>query len=203
MADLTNFQRHILFDRLEFFSRRLPDQLLRSGREEFEALWRLHPEKSNEILIHGRMVPIPRWRQAFGRHYHFSGTVNEALPVPDLLAPYLAWVRDAIDARLNGLLLNWYASDRGHYIGAHRDSREGLVAGSPIVTISLGDTRTFRLRPLKEKGFVDFEASHGTVFVMPWETNLGVKHEVPHTARAKGRRISITARAFLDVGASR
>jgi hypothetical protein len=31
---------------------------------------------------------------------------------------------------------------------------------------------------------------------MPWETNLAVKHEVPHTARATGRRISITARAF-------
>jgi alkylated DNA repair dioxygenase AlkB len=69
---------------------------------------------------------------------------------------------------------------------------------SPIVTISLGDSRTFRLRPAKAKGFIDFEAAHGTVFVMPWETNLGVKHEVPHTARARGRRISITARAFID-----
>ena len=85
---------------------------------------------------------------------------------------------------------------RGHYIGAHRDSRQGLVVGTPIVTISLGDTRIFRLRLPKEKGFVDFDAKHGSVFVMPWETNLNVKHEVPRTTRATGRRISITARAF-------
>jgi hypothetical protein len=31
---------------------------------------------------------------------------------------------------------------------------------------------------------------------MPWETNLALKHEVPRSASAKGRRISITARAF-------
>jgi alkylated DNA repair dioxygenase AlkB len=142
------------------------------------------------------MVPIPRWQQAYGRDYHFSGTVNQALPVPEILAPFLVWVGEAIDAQLNGLLLNWYAAEKGHYIGAHRDSRQGLVPGSPIVTISLGDTRTFRLRVPKEKGFIDFEASHGAVFVMPWQTNLSVKHEVPRTSSATGRRISITARAF-------
>jgi hypothetical protein len=70
------------------------------------------------------------------------------------------------------------------------------VVGTPIVTISAGETRTFRLRPFKDKGFTDFEARHGTVFVMPWDTNLAVKHEVPHRASCEDRRISITARAF-------
>jgi len=100
------------------------------------------------------------------------------------------------------LLLNWYDAERGHYIGAHRDSREDLVVGAPIVTISVGAKRTFRLRLPKQQGFIDFDASHGTVFVMPWQTNLRVKHEVPHSARAKGRRISITARAFIAEGVS-
>jgi alkylated DNA repair dioxygenase AlkB len=156
----------------------------------------MHPAQSNEILIHGRMVSIPRWQQAYGRDYQFSGTTSTALPIPDLLAPFLGCVRQAIDDRLNGLLLNWYDAARRHYIGAHRDSRQGLVVGTPIVTISVGATRIFRLRLPKEPGFLDFEATHGSVFVMPWETNLAVKHEVPHNARAQGRRISITARAF-------
>ena len=193
-----NFERHRLFERYPFFVGTLPPDLVRVAKTQFESLWNLHPEKSNEILIHGRMVPIPRKQQAYGRDYYFSGTVNEALPVPELLAPFLAWVREAIDTRLNGLLLNWYDGTKAHYIGAHRDSRKGLVTGSPIVTISVGEERTFRLRLPKEKGFVDFEATAGTVFSMPWETNLGVKHEVPHTAQSKGRRISITARAFAD-----
>ena len=121
---------------------------------------------------------------------------GQAQPVPKLLAPYLEWVRDAIDRRLNGLLLNWYDAEHAHYIGAHRDSRTGLIPETPIVTISTGAARTFRLRVPKETGFIDFPADHGAVFVMPWETNLAIKHEVPRAARGTGRRISITARAF-------
>ena len=38
-------------------------------------------------------------QQAYGRDYQFSGTVSPALPVPTLLAPYLAWAKAAIDPR--------------------------------------------------------------------------------------------------------
>jgi alkylated DNA repair dioxygenase AlkB len=198
MNTYPGFQEHRLFERFPFFVGRLPADLEARARTNFEALWNLHPEKSNEILIHGRMVPIPRWLQAYGRDYRFSGTMNQALPVPEILAVFLAWVREAVDTRFNGLLLNWYDAERSHYIGAHRDSRQGLVSGTPIVTISIGEARTFRLRLPKVTGFIDFDATHGTCFVMPWETNLAVKHEVPHSAQAKGRRISITARAFTE-----
>ena len=84
-----------------------------------------------------------------------------------------------------------------HYIGAHRDSREGLIEGTPIVTVSLGEQRTFRLRPWEGRGFRDFAAPHGSVFVMPWGTNLAWTHEVPHAAAHTGRRISVTLRAFV------
>lgn len=32
--------------------------------------------------------------------------------------------------------------------------------------------------------------------VMPWQTNLVWKHAVPHLARYRGRRLSVTIRAF-------
>jgi hypothetical protein len=106
MTALHAFQEHSLFGRYPFFSGRLPTALLTAPTDEFDKLWDMHPAQSNEILIHGRMVPIPRWQQAYGRDYQFSGTTSPALPVPDTLAPFLGWVRDAIDERLNGLLLN-------------------------------------------------------------------------------------------------
>ena len=99
------------------------------------------------------------------------------------------------------MLLNWYDGALGHYIGPHRDSTKNMVADSPIVTISLGEERTFRLRPWsaeRKTAALDFPARHGTVFVMPWETNLSFTHEIPKTSRAAGRRISITLRAFGD-----
>ena len=68
--------------------------------------------------------------------------------------------------------------------------------GAPIVTVSLGQDRVFRLRPWKGKGFRDFDAENGTVFVMPYNTNQAWTHEVPKAKRFQGRRISVTFRAF-------
>jgi alkylated DNA repair dioxygenase AlkB len=101
-----------------------------------------------------------------------------------------------VDARLNGILLNWYDGKFGHYIGKHRDSTDDMVDGAPIVTVSLGEERKFRLRPWKQAGFIDFDAVPGSVFIMPYTTNLTWTHEVPHSAKYRGRRISITLRTF-------
>jgi alkylated DNA repair dioxygenase AlkB len=178
-----------------FLEGRLPDDLSEELRARFEELWALHPETFHEITIHGRSVKTPRWQQAYGADYHYTGRVNRALPVPPLLEPLHEWAR-GIDARLNGVLLNWYDPASEHYIGKHRDSTVDLIEGSPIVTISLGGARTFRLRPWRGEGKRDFRAEHGTVFVMPYATNLAWTHEVPHFARDRGRRISVTLRAF-------
>ena len=113
-----------------------------------------------------------------------------------LLVSVLGWAREQVDPRLNGLLLNWYDPERKHYIGKHRDSTKGMVADTPIVTISLGATRPFRMRPYRRAGgFVDVEAVDRSVLVIPWEVNQRWTHEVPHRASG-GRRISITVRAF-------
>lgn len=162
----------------------------------FEALWDLHPAEFHELMMHGRLVKTPRWQQAYGRDYQYTQSTNRALPVHELLVPFLEWGQGTVDARLNGLLLNWYDGERGHYIGRHRDSVKNLVEGAPIVTISLGEERIFRLRPWKGTGSIDFPATPGRVFVMPWETNLAWTHEVPRQVTRTGRRLSITLRAF-------
>ncbi len=190
------FVEHRLDDACSLFEGELPEPLRAEG-EAFEAMWALHPSDYHVIKMHGREVKTPRWQQAYGADYHYTGRVNRALPVPESLAPLHAWAREHIDERLNGLLLNWYDAAREHYIGKHRDSRIGMIDGTPIVTVSFGDTRTFRLRPWRAKdGRRDFVARDGSVFVMPFETNLAWTHEVPHDAASRGRRISVTLRAF-------
>ena len=183
-----------LDDAHQIYSAFLPEEL-RFNREQFDAAWDLHPATYAEIMIHGRKVLTPRWQQAFGRDYVFSGQSSRALPVPAIFQPLLAWSQ-LIHPKLNGLLLNWYDGQLGHYIGKHRDSTKNLIPDAPIVTISLGETRVFRLRPHNGKGMIDFEASDGKVFIMPFETNEAWTHEVPKSAVAKGRRISVTVRAF-------
>lgn len=162
----------------------------------FDTLWALHPEEQHIIHIHGRKVATPRWQQAYGVDYHYTGTTNRSLPFTAEMLPLLSWCQGEIDPRLNGLLFNWYDGALGHYIGAHRDSDVRRVVGSPIVTLSFGETRTFRMRPHQGSGMVDIPVAHGSVLVIPWQTNRAFTHEVPASKRATGRRISVTARAF-------
>ena len=64
------------------------------------------------------------------------------------------------------------------------------------VRVSFGEDRKLRFRPNEGRGFVDITAAHGSVIVIPYSTNESWKHEVPRTKRARGRRISLTLRAF-------
>ncbi|MGE3310596.1 MAG: alpha-ketoglutarate-dependent dioxygenase AlkB [Limisphaerales bacterium] len=175
----------------------LPPDLVEGIR--FEEVWDLHPADPPEIHLHGRRVRLPRWQQAYGVNYRFSGQVSRALPVPPVLQPLLDWCRAAMDPRLNGLLLNWYDGRLGHYIGRHRDSTRNVVPGSGVVTVSLGEERVFRLRPWPRSVHgapIDFKTGNGTVFLLPWAANLAFTHEVIPSKRLTGRRISVTLRAF-------
>jgi alkylated DNA repair dioxygenase AlkB len=190
------FVTHDLGDGHLLLKGTLPERLVLDG-ERFEALWAMHPAEFPAILMHGKPVQTPRWQQAYGRDYAFAGTLSTALPVPPLLGPLLAWARESIDARINGLLVNWYDGSLGHYIGPHHDDVRSVVDGSPIVTVSFGETRDFRLSGGGEDQKPhDFPAPPGTVFVLPYDTNLAWKHSVPKKARYKGRRVSATFRAF-------
>jgi alkylated DNA repair dioxygenase AlkB len=190
------FRTHVLADGCLFLQGELPPELSIDDAG-FEALWSEHPTEYAKILLHGRWVATPRWIRGYGTEYAFPGRPETpAEPVPPALAPVLRSAQEAIDPRLNAVHVNWYDAALGHYIGPHRDHRTGMFRGSPIVTISLGADRVFRLRPWRGKGSIDFAARHGTVFVIPYATNLRWMHEVPRLVRHRGRRISITVRAL-------
>ena len=165
---------------------------------EFNLIWNLHPPDYHIIRIMGKEIKTPRWQQSFGMSYNYSGSTNLAIPVPKELNKYLEWCKTNIDDRLNGFLLNWYDGKKGHYIGAHKDATTDLVPNSPIVTISLGEERIFRFRPLGGKGYKDIIVRNGDVVIIPWETNQNWTHEIPNLKKYSQKRISITLRAYLN-----
>ena len=175
----------------------LPDDFIKE-LPSFDTLWELHPEAYHIVKILGKSIPTPRWQQAYGFDYEYTGSKQNALPIPNSLQPFQEWCQAVIHPQMNSLLLNWYEGEKKHYIGPHRDSPFGLLKGSPIVTISLGEERVFRFRPWGKgkKGFQDFPVKHGAVVIIPWETNRQWTHEVPHFARYKERRISVTLRVY-------
>jgi alkylated DNA repair dioxygenase AlkB len=193
---------HDLGDGCLFRSGRLQNEH-RWGPQIFERVWDLRPAERHKIMIHGHEVAIPRLQEAYMADYQFSGTTKRAKPLPVLLQPLYDWVKEACYVGVGGtlgILGNWYEGP-GQYIGPHHDKYKDLVSGSPIVTVSFGETRTFRLT--KGKGtdarVFDFPATDGAVFVLPFETNRIWKHSVPKSTKYKGRRISMTFRAFAAV----
>jgi alkylated DNA repair dioxygenase AlkB len=176
---------------------RLPEELI-PDEATFERLWDMHPVESTTLVIHGREVKAPRWDRAFGKGYRFSNQVAEPAPLPEILVPYLEWVQRTVDPKANGLFVNWHDATLGHYHGPHRDSTQGLLPGSPIVTISLGEARVFRLAPFPtRRPAIDLEFKSGEVIVLPWETNQKWYHAIPRLKRNQGRRVSVTVRAFV------
>ncbi len=169
---------------------------LYGSTSNFNRLWQLHPEDFPSIFLHGRQVKLPRWQQAYGRDYYFSGKPSKALAIPKSLKPYLEWGQKKIDPNLNGMLLNWYDAEFGHYIGAHRDSHVGLIEDSQIVMISLGGGRITRFRPVHGNGYKDIEVNDGDILIISLATNQHYKHEVPKLKRYQEKRISITLRCF-------
>lgn len=194
---MDGFARIALDDAHAVFLGHLPDGL-RTDASGFEAIWGLHPADYHDIRMGGRTVKTPRWQQAYARDYRYTGNVNRAQPLPAALAPYVRHVQAVVDPRLNGVLVNWYDADFGHYMGPHRDVPTGLIPDSPIVTISLGATRLFRLRPHGGGDRRDLVLEDGAVLVMPWATNRAWTHAVPRLKAYPGRRVSVTVRAFAD-----
>lgn len=77
---------------LSVWSGRMPDTYL-PDVDTFDTMWALHPQEYHQIHIHGRDVATPRWQQAYGMDYHYTGRTNGALPVTPLLAPFLITLR--------------------------------------------------------------------------------------------------------------
>ncbi|TCI92182.1 alpha-ketoglutarate-dependent dioxygenase AlkB [Tenacibaculum sp. M341] len=164
---------------------------------DFQKIWDTHPEEFHTVKMYGKEILTPRWQQAYGKNYNYSGSRNNALPIPEIFKKFLKWSRENIDDKLNGLLVNWYDGKKNHYIGPHRDDIRDLSEGTPIVTISLGQERVFRMRKYGEKGFKDITIRNGGIIIIPWKTNLNWTHEVPNFKKYDGKRISVTLRAYL------
>jgi len=176
----------------------VPEALIPNAKQ-FAVLWSLHPSEYSEVKILGKQVKVPRWDRAYGKDYPFSHQVAAAHAIPVVLEPYLQWAREAIDGRLNGLFVNWHDGKLSHYHGKHRDSTQGLIAQTPILTISLGEERIFRMRTYPDGNPKrDFVLQSGDYIVIPWHTNERWTHEIPKFARYKDQRISVTIRAFED-----
>ena len=164
----------------------------------FEDLWILQPPEKDKFIFFGKETTFPRKHQSYGVDYVFSGKKHKALPIPDILLPIKYFFEDKY-GKFDQVLVNWYANGLD-YISSHQDNEKQIVENSPIVSISFGQERVFRIRDSNKKIILDTKTEDASFVVMCGEFQKHFWHEIPKVTGKKGEsygpRINITLRQF-------
>jgi alkylated DNA repair dioxygenase AlkB len=138
----------------------------------------------------------PRLTASYGDDgvtYFYSGTENRALPWTSTLLEIKGKI-EAVEGEYNYCLLNRYRSGADS-VGMHADDEPGMR--NVIASLSLGATRTFRIRHSKSRETRTFDVRNGTLIIMAGTMQQFWKHEAPKTAEDVGERINLTFR-YID-----
>lgn len=172
----------------------IPDNL-KLNESDFEELWKLRPDDDQYIKIFNKMTKIPRKQQTYGISYCFSGVCFDALPIPEIIKPFIEYANNLEQGTFNMALVNWY-SDGEEYIGFHSDDEKQLITNSPIYCFSFGCPRDFILKSKNSKDEkLKLILDNNSLVIMGGTCQKTHLHSIPKR-KNKTRRISITLRQF-------
>lgn len=160
--------------------------------------------QTEQILIFGRWVPVPRlmaWYGDPGADYRYSGVDHQPLPWTSELQSIRSDVETVCRQSFNSVLANLYRDGRDS-MGSHADNEKELGANPLIASLSFGETRLLRFRHVRSRTTLDIELHHGDLLIMAGELQHHWRHEVPKTRQAKQARINLTFRQILSTPTS-
>ncbi|MCA8832414.1 alpha-ketoglutarate-dependent dioxygenase AlkB family protein [Hymenobacter pini] len=179
----------------EFLTAEEAAELLRTLTET--VAWQQQP-----IRLFGREVLQPRLTAWYGdarAAYAYSGLQLEPLPWLPELQLLRQRVESATGSRFNSVLLNLYRIGQDS-MGYHADDEPELGPEPVIASVTLGATRTFRLKP-RPAAFAEtlpeplsLPLTSGSLLVMQGPTQRNWLHALPKTARPVGPRLNLTFR---------
>jgi alkylated DNA repair dioxygenase AlkB len=156
------------------------------------------------IRIFGQQIPQPRLTAWYGdpeARYAYSGLQWEPRPWLPALTALRQRVEAATGHRFNSVLLNLYRTGQDS-MGWHADDEPELGSTPAIASLSLGDTRRFRLRPRTGLTHAPFslDLPNGSLLLMRGAMQQHWQHALPKTARPVGTRLNLTFRWVTPVG---
>ncbi len=166
------------------------------------------PWQRQMITIMGRQMPVPRLECFFGDsesyEYLYSSSVHlKALRWPTFLAEMRSQVEAITGYRYPVVMGNQYRTGQDSN-GYHADDEPTLGKQPAIASVSLGATRTFRLKPKKrghstaKQQSIPFELHHGDLILMQPGCQENWVHTIPKTKRKVGVRVNWTFRPYHD-----
>jgi len=174
------------------------------AQESTELFTRLMNEtewRQETITLWGKPYLQPRlsaWYGDEGRGYSYSGVVLRPLPWTGTLSRIKADIEQATSCRFNSVLLNLYR-DENDSVGWHSDAEPELGSCPVIASLSLGETRSFRLRHRKRKDLkpLAIDLDDGCLLLMAGTTQRYWQHSVPKESGTRAARINLTFRTIL------
>lgn len=162
--------------------------------------------EQRQIVMRGRLVNQARDVLLIGDSnitdgYSYSG---QRLPLHDWNTDEYYWPRtlcetlnEAWKSDFNSCLMNRYMSGNNH-ISYHSDDEKQLGLQGEVATISLGATRTFRIRRRGETSgyLLSIDLEHGDLLLMEGNTQKHYLHAIIKQSKIKSPRYSLTYRRF-------
>lgn len=153
--------------------------------------------KQPKIRMGSRVIKSPRlsaWHGDPGAVYTYSGLENK----PQKWTPTLNEIRDKLEAAtgicFNSVLMNLYRDGKDS-MGWHRDNEPELGTNPVIASISLGASRKFSMRHVRDKSLKwEYMLGHGSALIMSGATQQNWKHCVPKKPSLALMRINLTFR---------
>ena len=146
------------------------------------------------ITLYGKQHNVPRLQAWFGSAgYQYSGLLMKPLSwTPSLLA-----IKEKVEHfsgyQFNSALVNLYRNQHDS-VSWHSDDEPELGKHPVIASISLGATRTFKLKHKESKENLTIPLVEGSLLMMEGETQEYWQHAVLKEKKVSGPRINITFR---------
>lgn len=166
----------------------------------------LHEQLLNElawhtesIRIYGQSIQSPRrlcWVGDREAVYTYSGIVHHPLPWRPVLLEIKTRLSAFTGQAFNSVLCNLYR-DGNDSMGWHADNEKELGSDPVLGSLSLGETRIFRIRHRKTGETHSIDVENGSLIIMAGPLQQYWRHCVPRTGTAPKTRINLSFRKVL------
>jgi len=147
--------------------------------------------RQNQIQVFGKMHLEPRLTAWYGPPYKYANIQWEDQNMPTPIDALCTQVSAACNFDFNAVLLNYYR-DGNDSMGWHRDNEQELDHRI-IASLSLGETRIFKIRNRNTKDTLDVALEHGSLLIME-NMQVAYEHALPKRRKVHNARLNLTFR---------
>ena len=156
--------------------------------------------QNESIRMYGKLIPVPRlvcWYGDEGANYAYSGIDHAPLPWNPVLKEIRNKIETATQLHFNSVLGNLYRDERDS-MGWHADKEKELGINPSIASVSLGESRSFKLRHNRTKEITSINLPHGSLLLMTGALQHHWQHSLPKCREPKSPRINLTFRLIVN-----